>query len=174
MTLIEAVLVTLMPTLNIYLSVAITLEAAIKNNPSKSRKFSSEISAVEFRYSKIIAFGIHTNFVYNYDIMKLDSDSLKFYLSLDSSFFSVYLYTVAINLVNINHRVFVFLGPRPSALSPVLSLASVSGPQFVFTGPGQPRAWACIYQPCPPNLYLLALAYDLYYRTLNLHLPSYF
>ena len=21
-------------------------------------------------------------------------------------------------------------------------------------------AWACIYQPCPPNLYLLALAYD--------------
>ena len=55
MTLIEAVLVTLMPTLNIYLSVVIiTLEAAVKNNLSKSRKFSSEISAVEFRYSIII------------------------------------------------------------------------------------------------------------------------
>ena len=74
MTLIEAVLVTLMPTLNIYLSVAITLEAAIKNNPSKSRKFSSEISAVEFRYSEIVVFEIHTNFTYDsktYDIGNL-------------------------------------------------------------------------------------------------------
>ena len=91
-TLIEAVSVTLMPTLNIYLSVAITLEAAIKNNLSKSHKFSREISAAEFCYSEIIVFGIHTSFTYDsetYDIVKLYSDSLKFYLSLDSSFFSV-------------------------------------------------------------------------------------
>ena len=60
MTLIEAVLVTLMPTLNMYLYVAINLEAAITNNLSKSRKFSREISAVEFRCSEIIVFGIHT------------------------------------------------------------------------------------------------------------------
>ena len=61
MTLTEAVLVTLMPTLNIYLSIEITLKATIKNNLSKSRKFSKEISAVEFRYNEIIFFGIHTN-----------------------------------------------------------------------------------------------------------------
>ena len=61
MTLPEAVLVTLMPTLNIYLSIEITLKATIKDNLSKSRKFSKEISAVEFRYNEIIVFGIHTN-----------------------------------------------------------------------------------------------------------------
>ena len=61
MTLTEAVLVTLMPTLNIYLSIAITLKAAVKNNLSKYRKFSREISAVEFRYSEIIVFEIHAN-----------------------------------------------------------------------------------------------------------------
>ena len=89
MTLIEAVSVTLMLTLNVYLTVAITLEAAFKNSLSKFRKFSSEISAVEFRYSEIIVFGIHTNFTYDfetYDIVKRDSGSLKFYLFLDPSF----------------------------------------------------------------------------------------
>ena len=40
MTSVEAILVTLMPTL--FLSVAITLEAAIQNNLSKSRKFSEK------------------------------------------------------------------------------------------------------------------------------------
>ena len=45
--------------------------------------------------------------------------------------------------------------------------------KFLFTGLGQFEAWACRYQPCPPNLYLLALVYDFYYRALNLHLPSY-
>ena len=83
---------TLMSTLNMYLSHAITSEAAIKNNLSKSRKFSSEISAVEFCYSEIIVFRIHTNFTYDsetYDILKLDSDFPKFYLSFDSSFFLV-------------------------------------------------------------------------------------
>ena len=48
-------------------------------------------------------------------------------------------------------------------------------PQFVFTSPGphlvltpnlylsvQLNAWVCIYLPCLPNLYLLALAYNLY------------
>ena len=34
----------------------------------------------------------------------------------------------------------------------------------------QSGAWTFIYQPCHPNLYLLALAYDLYYRVLNFHL----
>ena len=54
---------------------------------------------------------------------------------------------------------------------PVLCLAPGPGPQFVY--PGQSGAWTCIYQPCPPNVYLLALAYDFYYRALNFHLPSY-
>ena len=71
---------------------------------------------------------------------------------------------------------FVFTGPDPKFVF------TGPGPQFVFTGPGskflftrlgQSEAWACRYQPCPPNLYLLALAYDFYYRALNLHLPSY-
>ena len=48
---------------------------------------------MEFRYSEIIdCLWDFTNFIYDsktYDIVKLDSDSLKFYLSLDSSFFSV-------------------------------------------------------------------------------------
>ena len=61
MTLIEAVLVTSMPTLNMYLSAAITLEAAIKNNLSKSQKFSREISAVEFCYVKALSFGLTLN-----------------------------------------------------------------------------------------------------------------
>ena len=74
---------------------------------------------------------------------------------------------------------------------PVLCLVPGPGPQFVFNGPGtqfvftdpgskfvftglgQSEAWACIYKPCSPNLYLLSLAYDLYYCALNLHLPSY-
>ena len=40
MTSIEAVIVTLMPTLNIFLSFAITLGAAIENNLTKSWRFS--------------------------------------------------------------------------------------------------------------------------------------
>ena len=48
---------------------------------------------MEFRYSEIIdCLWDFTNFIYDsktYDTVKLDSDSLKFYLSLDSSFFSV-------------------------------------------------------------------------------------
>ena len=68
---------------------------------------------------------------------------------------------------------FVFTGPAPQFVF------TDPGPKFVFTGPGpkfsftslgQSGAWACIYQPCPLNLYLLALAYDFYYRALNLHL----
>ena len=62
---------------------------------------------------------------------------------------------------------FVFTGPGPQ------SVFTGPGPQFVFVDPGQSVAWACIYQPCPPNLYLLALVYDFYYRALNLHLTSY-
>ena len=70
----------------------------------------------------------------------------------------------------------VFTGPGPKFVF------TSPDPQFVFTGPGsnflftrlgQSKAWACRYQPCPPNLYLLALAYGFYYRALNLHLPSY-
>ena len=53
---------------------------------------------------------------------------------------------------------FVFTGP---------------GPKFLFTGPAQSETWASINQSCPPSLYSLALAYDLYYRALNLHLLFY-
>ena len=49
---IEAILVTLMPTLNIFLSVAITLEAAIQNNFSNLR----DLSVVEFCYCRILFF----------------------------------------------------------------------------------------------------------------------
>ena len=84
---------------------------------------------------------------------------------------------------------FVFPGHRTSAWPP--APAPDPGSQFVFTDsghqfvltdpgskflfidPGQSRTWACIYQLCPANLYLLALAYDYYYRALYLHLPSY-
>ena len=40
-----------MPTLNIFMSFAITLEAAIQNNLTKSWRFSKEMSVVKFRYS---------------------------------------------------------------------------------------------------------------------------
>ena len=62
---------------------------------------------------------------------------------------------------------FVFSGPGPQYVF------NGSGPQFVFTSPGQSGPWACLYQHCPPNLYLLALAHDFYYSALNLQLPSY-
>ena len=64
MTLIEAI-VTLIPTLNIFLSVTITLEAAIQKNLKKSWRFSREISVVGCRYSETILFGIHSNFTYD-------------------------------------------------------------------------------------------------------------
>ena len=62
---------------------------------------------------------------------------------------------------------FVFTGPGPKFVF------TGPGSKFLFTGLGLSEAWACRYQPCPPNLYLLALAYDFYYRALNLHLRSY-
>ena len=62
---------------------------------------------------------------------------------------------------------FVFNGPGPQFVF------TDPGPKFVFTGLGQSEAWACIYKPCSPNLYLLSLAYEFYYCALNLHLPSY-
>ena len=111
MTLIEAVLVTLMPTLNVFLSNAITLGAAIKNNPSKSRKFSSEISAVEFRYSEIVVFEINTNFTYDsktYDIGNLIPilwDFICLLIPVSSQF---NMYIVVINLVNVSHLIYWF------------------------------------------------------------------
>ena len=42
--------------------------------------------------------------------------------------------------------------------------------KFLVTKPGQSRAWACIYLPCHPNLYLLALVNDFCYPALNCHL----
>ena len=89
--------------------------------------------------------------------------------------------------------VFVLPGPRSSAWPSVLALApnlcfpalapnlyltalapnflfTDPSPKFLFTGLGQCGAWAGIYQSCPPTLYLLVLAYDFYYRALNLHL----
>ena len=90
---------------------AITLEAAFTSNLSKSRKFSIEILAVGFHDSEVIVLGIHTNFTYDsetYDIVKLDSDSLKFYclLILVSSQFNLYI--VVINWVNVNHLIYWF------------------------------------------------------------------
>ena len=89
MTSAEAILVTLMPTLNMFLTATTTLnnlsKVAIQNNLSKHRRCSREISAVEFRYNRTMIFGIHSNFTYDsetYDIVKL-------YLSLDSSFFLI-------------------------------------------------------------------------------------
>ena len=70
---------------------------------------------------------------------------------------------------------FVFTGPDPQFVfndSGPQFVFTDPGPKFVFTGPGQSGGWAFIYQHCPANLYLLALAYDFYYRALNLHLPS--
>ena len=60
MTLIEVILQTLIPTLNMFLSVAIILEAVILNSLSKSRIFSRETYVVEFRNSEPIAFWIHS------------------------------------------------------------------------------------------------------------------
>ena len=90
---------------------AITLEAAFKNNLSKSRKFSIERLAVEFHDSEVFVIGIHTNFTYDsetYDIVKLDSDSLKFYrlLILVSTQFNLYI--VVINWVNVNRLIYLF------------------------------------------------------------------
>ena len=71
--------------MNLSLSVAITLKAAIQNSLSKSWRFSREISVVEFRYTETIVFGIHRNFTYDsetYATVKLD-------LPLDSSFVSI-------------------------------------------------------------------------------------
>ena len=48
-----------------FLSATITLEAAIQNNLSKSRRFSREISVVEFRCNGAIIFGIHSNITYD-------------------------------------------------------------------------------------------------------------
>ena len=71
---------------------------------------------------------------------------------------------------------FVFTGPGPKFVFTGLGskfLFTGPGSKFLSTGLGQSETWACRYQPCPPNLYLLALTYDFYYRALNLHLPSY-
>ena len=72
------------------------------------------------------------------------------------------------------------LGPRPWHWLPIciyrpwpqLCIYLPSRQIFIYR-PGQSRAWTCIYQRRPPNLYLLALVYDFYYRALNLYLPSY-
>ena len=67
-------MVTLIPTLNVSLYVAITLKTVIQN----------KMFVVEFHYNKTIVFGIHNKFTCDseaYDIVKLC-------LSLGSSFFS--------------------------------------------------------------------------------------
>ena len=61
MTSIEVTLETLIPTLNIFLFIAITLEATIQKNLSESRRVSTEISLVQFLYNGTILFGIHRN-----------------------------------------------------------------------------------------------------------------
>ena len=76
----EAILITLMPTLNKFLAFAITLEVANQNNFSKSQKFQEEGP----QWSSFIV-----SIIITYGIVKLYYDSLKFDLSLDSSFFSI-------------------------------------------------------------------------------------
>ena len=51
MTIIEAIIVTLMLEVNVFLSFAITFEAAIQNNLIKSWRFSREMTLVEFCYN---------------------------------------------------------------------------------------------------------------------------
>ena len=51
MIVIEAIIVTLMLEVNVFLSFAITFEAAIQNNLIKSWRFSREMSLVEFCYN---------------------------------------------------------------------------------------------------------------------------
>ena len=53
-----------MSTLNIMLSVAITFEAAIQNNLTKSWRFLREMFVVGFCYSETIVSGIRSNFTY--------------------------------------------------------------------------------------------------------------
>ena len=65
MSSIEAIIVTLIPRLNMFLSVAITLEATIQNNPTESWRFSREMSVMVLRYSETIFFGIRSNFTYD-------------------------------------------------------------------------------------------------------------
>ena len=98
---IEATMLTLMRTLNMSLSVVITLKAAIMNKLSKSWRFSRlvmELSLVEFRYSEIIVFGIHNNFTYDSETYAI----VKLYLSFASSFVSIQITHYLINLVNVN------------------------------------------------------------------------
>ena len=76
----EAILVTLMPTLNKFLAFAITLEVANQNNFLKSQKFQEE----DPQWSSFVV-----SIIITYGIVKLYYDSLKFDLSLDSSFFSI-------------------------------------------------------------------------------------
>ena len=76
----EAILVTLMPTLNKFLAFAITLEVANQNNFSKSQKFQEEGP----QWSSFVV-----SIIITYGIVRLYYDSLKFDLSLDSSFFSI-------------------------------------------------------------------------------------
>ena len=61
MTSIEVMLETLIPTLNIFLFIAITLEATIQKNLSESRRVSTQISLVQFLYNGTILFVIHRN-----------------------------------------------------------------------------------------------------------------
>ena len=65
MTSIETIIVTLMPTLNIFLSVGMTLEVGIQDNLTKSWRFSREMFVVGLRYSETIVFGIYSNFTYD-------------------------------------------------------------------------------------------------------------
>ena len=54
----------LLPTLKMLLFLEINFGNHLPNNFSKFRKFPTEISAVEFCYSKAIAFTSHCNFTY--------------------------------------------------------------------------------------------------------------
>ena len=63
MTSIEAIMVTLIPTLNISLYVGITLKAAIQN----------KTFVVELRYNRTIVFGNHSKFTYDSEALNCTS-----------------------------------------------------------------------------------------------------
>ena len=87
---IEAIMVTLMPTLNVLLSVAITLEAATQNNLSHLGDFQGKY----LWWSSIIVKSFTYDFE-TYDIVKL------YLLVLLYSQFKLYI--ILINFVNVNH-----------------------------------------------------------------------
>ena len=87
---------------------------------------------------------------------------------------NLYLPALAPNLCLPALALNLYLTPLATTLAPNLNLPALA-PNFylpVLVSP-KPGLTDSNIAPPPPNLYLLALAYDFYYRAPNLHLPSY-